>query len=398
MVKSLHGLRGWASIIVFLGHILSSFYPNIVDKIALPKQQGYEFWLVRPILYFFINSGFAVSLFFMLSGFVLSSHFFMSYNKIYLINSALRRYFRLTIPIMFVAVLIYAMERLDLFCRVEFAKVTGNVSFLSILPFELDFSALILNILSYSHINQYNPVFWTMRHELIGSFLVFGLLLVIGGSRYRFFSYLFFTMFWWDHVLKLFIIGIAISDVFYTTKRFDSNGTDHIKFCLECLREIALFLFFIFGVILGYISNFIHKFDMSNFLFSYSYLIVMDADDYAVLGSFLIIIASLHSRLLSLFFSGRISSFLGDISFSVYLLHIPILYSIGHRLFVILMEYKLTYVYSFAVASFAIIIFTIAVSYLFFIYVDNKITKTLKAYLSIGKTSAARQGRITQWV
>src|SRR4051794_11019896 len=86
-ILSLESIRGLAALAVVFCHCVNGFYPTLRKAAAPP---GTQLWQ---------NGEFAVRLFFVLSGFVLSLSYFRQPSLVTLRSAAVRRYFRLLLPI-----------------------------------------------------------------------------------------------------------------------------------------------------------------------------------------------------------------------------------------------------------------------------------------------------------
>ena len=96
------GLRGWAALMVVCYHFtwerLGARYPI----------------LRNPVTAWFLNGDFAVSIFFVLSGIALTSGYFTNGDRRILVGLAVKRYSRLTIPILVTCFLTFALYQLGL--------------------------------------------------------------------------------------------------------------------------------------------------------------------------------------------------------------------------------------------------------------------------------------------
>jgi len=161
------GIRGWASLIVLLFHAFREMLRGIVPEVDNP--------LLAPLF----ASDLAVSVFFVLSGDALSLGFFNSGQLGAIDRLVVRRYFRLTIPILMSCLATYLIMKAGLDYHVEAAQILGNQGWLGRF---LHFSPSLYEFLKYSLLKvyvahttelSYNPFLWTMSIEMVGSMLVF---------------------------------------------------------------------------------------------------------------------------------------------------------------------------------------------------------------------------------
>jgi peptidoglycan/LPS O-acetylase OafA/YrhL len=161
------GIRGWASLIVLLFHAFREMLRGIVPEVDSP--------LLAPLF----ASDLAVAVFFVLSGDALSLSFFHSGQPGAIDRLVVRRYFRLTVPILMSCLVTYLIMIAGLDYHFEAAQILGNQSWLDRF---LHFSPSLYECLKYSLMKvyvahttdlSYNPFLWTMSIEMIGSMLVF---------------------------------------------------------------------------------------------------------------------------------------------------------------------------------------------------------------------------------
>ncbi|HYZ24574.1 MAG TPA: acyltransferase [Rhodopila sp.] len=181
-LSQLEGLRGLAAMMVVAWHFIWAFAPWQLGSVAGLPTSG----MVGSPVAASIDGPAAVALFFVLSGFVLPLGLFRSGRVRTAIQAAAKRWLRLA-GLSVVAVLsCYALFRLDLFRYREAAGLTGSTwlgsygggdptgRFVPSLTGALSeglIGAFVWNS------DAYNPVLWTMRHELFGSFVSIGAVL-----------------------------------------------------------------------------------------------------------------------------------------------------------------------------------------------------------------------------
>lgn len=200
----LDGLRGWASLFVLFSHL---------GPVFLLATAGLTF---AP---FFMDGQLAVYIFFVLSGYVLSIGFFETGNRYLLTSLALRRYPRLTVPILascglaFFLVQIGAMQNIPagLAAKSPWLEMFYNfpTSFMSMLKYST------VDVYFEATLESYNAVLWTMQYELLGSFLVLGGLYLLDGARLRIAGYLvaLTLAFHFQSPLGAFVFGMALADL-----------------------------------------------------------------------------------------------------------------------------------------------------------------------------------------
>lgn len=161
------GIRGWASIIVLFYHAFEEMLKMVIPELRHP--------MLAPLF----AANLAVSVFFVLSGDALSVTFFYS-GKISAIDRLLvRRYFRLTVPILMSCLITFLIMKAGLDYHIEAAQILGRQNWLGAF---LHFSPSLYECLKYSLLKvyvapsgdlSYAPFLWTMSVEMAGSMLVF---------------------------------------------------------------------------------------------------------------------------------------------------------------------------------------------------------------------------------
>jgi peptidoglycan/LPS O-acetylase OafA/YrhL len=178
-LQYLDGIRGCGALFVCFMHAFAAGLEN-------------GWWYIPATIPF--NGHFAVVLFFTVSGIALSASFVKRGDIYSLLRLGLSRYFRLALPIVATTVLVYIAIRLKLFHGVPPAEA-------KLIPARLSFERNPVSDTSLWHAVRYAlfDVFWsgphasivydyplwTMRIEMIGSFLIFGFLLLIRSRTVR---------------------------------------------------------------------------------------------------------------------------------------------------------------------------------------------------------------------
>ncbi|WP_233272688.1 acyltransferase family protein [Paraburkholderia acidisoli] len=212
----LDGLRGWAAIMVLLAHLIRG-----VASTAAPA-------LNKPFLLFPTDGDFAVYVFFVVSGFALSWQYFSTKSVKSLTSLAVKRYPRLTLPILASSLIGFLVWRSGLMFNHAAAAAVNSpwldsaygftASFVDCLKF-----ALFDVFFNYDPQHSYNGVLWTMSIELYGSMLVVGLLAVFGVSN-RVIAYLGAALVCAliNSPLLAFVFGIVIADTYHARSRLRS--------------------------------------------------------------------------------------------------------------------------------------------------------------------------------
>jgi peptidoglycan/LPS O-acetylase OafA/YrhL len=325
-IVALEGLRGLAALAVVFNHLVMMLFPALKNwrQTTLLGQL-----LADTPLNLLHNGSSAVRLFYVLSGVVLSVGFFTRRDTLQLSSAACRRYPRLALPVaasvLFAYLLIiggcmHNVAVADLLQRPTndwFRELNNVAPSLAGAANEAFVSAFF----GFNVNHSYNQVLWTMGIELTGSVLVFAFLAFLGALRNRWLFYvggiaLFATI---DaRYFVDFLAGIAIADAYCQVVaarpdwQFGRGPT---------LLLVAL------GLVLASLKS--------------SVLIPLGLMNYGMLkeywptmGAVCLIVAALFSPLPRRILESRPIAWLGKVSFSLYLFHLPIISSLGAWLFI----------------------------------------------------------------
>lgn len=300
----LDGLRGWAALVVLAFHIGPMFF-------------GQSMWWQGLLIPTVVDGTFAVYVFFALSGYVLSARFFRGAGRRYVVDMALRRYLRLTLPAALASLGAMLLMANGLMFNFEASKVTGSEwlgGFCRTAP-------TLLHLLQHSFVGgylapfpqPYNPVLWSMFYELWGSALLFAMLLCVGRRPARRLAghALFVGGSWLAESPVLAIaLGAVLADLVHrpfhvSLARAPRAGLAGIGLAVVALVVVAV------------------RIDL------YDAVIRM-----SVCGA-LILYAVLISTPLQAALSTRVSRVLGAYSFPLYLVHFPLMLSVTSYAFVV---------------------------------------------------------------
>jgi peptidoglycan/LPS O-acetylase OafA/YrhL len=369
--KSLDGLRGLASLLVVTLHFALGFLLFMIGG-ATTRHTSIDKLVSGTPLFLPFAGDFSVVIFFMLSGFVLSISFFKHKTISVLVSSASRRYFRLMIPAFASVMLAFVVMSLGGKLHLEASSITQS----SYLADSWNFSANIFTAVRHGLYDifattkweggGYNPVLWTMHYELLGSFLVFSFLAFFGNLQRRWIFYAAVFIISLQTYYLAFFIGVALCDLWINNQPFWNKVSPRLAVGM-----------LIAGLILGSIHASIY-----HTLYLTSGLLMFDAHQMLIfeysIGATFIMVAIFRLEWLARFFESRPLQYLGKISFSLYLVHFIVIYSLSAFLFNH-MYYRLGYFLSFVIMlaiSFPVIL---GLATLGANYVDGPATKWSKS-------------------
>lgn len=290
--RFLDGLRGWAAVVVLLHHIFIDGLPAnavMADRTLWAKV-------------FFLNGTLAVCVFFVISGFSLSIRYLETGNGRALGRIAAGRYLRLAIPIFAICAITHGLllSGLILPAAQRPAPLDLFLTFKPTIEQLLSFSLLKVFV-AYASAETYDPPLWTMTYEFYGSFMVFALVAYLRPSRRRTLALgaLFLVLAALQTYFALFVAGILLADLFPLIAPSTSANKAGAALCVTGLLLILLPSDW-FGLV--YIA-----------------------------GASCLTAGAVFCAPVRLFFENRFSSFLGWISFPLYLTQAAVIYALVPR-------------------------------------------------------------------
>lgn len=318
----LEALRGIAALVVMFGHIVAGFFPAYTRFYEGPNPSGFK--IEAGPWFAFLNAEAAVIFFFVLSGYVLTKRYFETGEVSILVNGAIKRWPRLAGIVIPVVLVSCALMMAGLYFSQEAARISGSIWLARVGPLTDPTAPNFIRALLQSSVltffrgdSSYDPAIWTMKHEFYGSLGIFALAYAVFVRPERIRRNAILTIMMIAAILfaryfAAFVFGLTIALVF-TVRPFKlplhtALSGLVISFLLASVRNT------------GTIPALYHP-------------IVLDTYIY-IAGSVLTIISVLGSPKISYFLSGKLPEFLGRISFPLYVLHLPILLSLGSFLFI----------------------------------------------------------------
>jgi peptidoglycan/LPS O-acetylase OafA/YrhL len=352
----LDGLRGSAALIVVVFHFLSAYTPTLIpDQTALPSPIS-----DTPIALLY-NGTFAVAVFFVLSGFVVSNAAAKRRDPVAL--NLLLRYIRLALPatgsVIFAWVLLTAIPdqttRLKAIIPHQWLQWTyqGNIP-----TFFCAVSDGLVGIFRRGG-SQFNNVLWTMKIELIGSFVIYAVYGLVP-TRVRLVALPIIS-----GVIPLLHQPLAYEGFVFGAFLRDMRA-------VASLPAFAPVLIFFLGAILG--SESTGFYGRTGLPDNLPHALMLGAKDGIVypLAAAMIVYGCVVSPSLQAAFSTKGVRFLGRISFSLYLVHVPLLYTIFAMAY--LAHWPISPVELLALAI-AFILTSVALAYAFTITIDEPVLR-----------------------
>lgn len=353
-INSAESIRGLACIAVVFSHLILTFFPLLHNNIQadLQKMSAIENAIYHSPFNFWYSGSAAVYIFFVLSGYILSYAILSKkdLNK-KLISMSLKRFPRLAIPALFSCVIAWL---------IFFVEVDMSNASVWIAHYGKD-SYNFLDALYQGTIGAFvfgsaplNWVLWTMQIELFGSFILFLLL-----------------YFYSKNIKIFYILSIILPAPMIIVSP---------QFCIGIYSFIVGIYLYLYGsklpvylttpsLIIGLYLAGVH-----NFSYSYTFFTeIFGLKTYTLLNVFagpLIVFGILMNSKISNYLDKKPLVYLGKLSFSIYLLHLIIIYVIGIPIFNFLIDLGIYSVYSAILSSILIIFSTILFSHFYSNYID----------------------------
>jgi peptidoglycan/LPS O-acetylase OafA/YrhL len=318
---SLDGMRGFSALVVVLSHIVAGFLPAVYFGDQKAEWNLLETLLTTTPAFFVINGTFHVHVFFVLSGYVIAGS--SAGNRIPLLTQFLARVLRLSLPCAAAIIITYVVFKMDAMHMAKAAGLVDHSWIKSQYPtadvFWID---AVIDALGNYYVeggSRFVPVLWTMQRELIGSVGIYVIYKCAPTAGLRIALYVVVSVICVVACLEpqnyiCFAAGAAMYDL-------------HVSKAVSSERIAAIAL--TFGVFFGGKPPFGAPSDASVYVSLVRIAESLHATSliYPV-GALLLLFGVLASPRLQKLLGGRFGTFLGRISFSLYLVHFPLLGSV----------------------------------------------------------------------
>ncbi len=329
-LEYLNGLRGLCALSVVWFHFLYLWLPAALDGAMYRAHLGGAWEAVMARMPFYVAGNSPVCIFFVLSGYVLSLRFWRERSQACLISAALRRYIRLTGPVLGSVLLAWLLMKAGL---LEFdALMAASGAGWKYYQMQPDLLMTLKEAFwdvyfAYNTSVSYNPVMWTMPVELKGSFVALAFLAILGNVQRRDLGYavLAFIFIWPQTYIFAFVLGVWLADLNHAA---DRRGLRDRLARLRLLPHVATALSL---YLLLYVNS------TSSPVYGWLCTALPDWLDKEILlhilGAGCLVWACGHFRPCRSFFSWQPLVSIGHYSFSLYLVHIPVMLSLGSNIF-----------------------------------------------------------------
>lgn len=355
----LDGIKGIACILVFFHHFFLAFYPaTYFGEKGATHLSGMDTQFAQSPLSVVINGNFMVALFCVISGMIVSLQVMsLAENKEKLSEIVFKRYFRLMLPVVPVGIVVYFMLKYGFFTNLDAAVYTQSnwlsTFYTTSISFYQTLQSLFIQIWFYSDAKLANS-FWMLSQLFYGCFLSILLSVISWKARkHTWVIYLITFLFFFqkEDLLMAFVLGTLLA--WFYKNRYQSSQNFLGVICL------------IAGIFLGGFPTGVKPTNIYRFLNFETYVV------WHVFGAALLVYGVCNLRLLQHFFSMRLFKMLGNISYAVYIIQIPILFSLSTEIFILCYRRGMEYWQSTVVSFLVTIVALIALSYLYHRYIER---------------------------
>ncbi|TBL37351.1 acyltransferase [Hafnia alvei] len=363
-VKSVEGIRGIACLVVLLSHLSLIFYPYLHGQRENLIKSNFDRYIFDYPFGFIYSGTSAVFVFFCLSGYILTYACEKKHEILHAsTNMLVARYIRLVLPVFSSVLLCYLTLsfipdlRNDLPWISSWGRNISNEDGVIDVIYNGFFSSVFLAD------NKYNGVIWTMQIELIGSYILLLSIPIIRNLIYKKTSLLIIIV-----ILVMCLPGkhgICFSSIFLGSL---------IYWIKEIRSKVLSGLLLIFGL---YLAGFKSMNSWYSYVNKLSTIILPGGvlDNYyfiPMLSGFILVLISVRSNVINFVTNNIISETLGKLSFSAYLIQLPVFYIVTPIVFDFISKRINSYDISSLSSSVISIISIYFASFFFYQYVDKK--------------------------
>ncbi len=318
----LDGLKGLGCVCVFLTHYVFAFYYGMYhyEEASCHLPGNLDIAVGKSPFNLFFNGNTAVRLFLVLSGYLLCLSFFRKREKEKLKKSACRRYRRLMPPVLAVNGAVWLCMSLGLYQNKAAAVLAGSEEwFAGFNAFAPSFAGMLKESLYGCFlfgVNDYNGVVWTLQMLFLGAYLDYGLAYFVSRFRFRWLIYAGVAALLVRTDFLSIFLGYVLCDLMHTDWAFRKKLCAS-RFLNGCLLVLGLYFMCYPSAGFGYEGT---VWGILPFVF---------VNYYHIFGVLCFLTAVLNLEVLQQFFAWKGFLYLGRISYSLYLIHFPVIATFG---------------------------------------------------------------------
>lgn len=355
------GLKGIACIMIFVHHFFVGFMPASYYGVGAMQHgnDGWEVLLSQNPASVLINGNFWVCVFCVLSGLVQGYKIFSMESLDRLPKGMVKRYFRLSLPVFFISMIVYLMMKGEMFYNVQANQIVQSpwleTYYLEKKRLKDVFYTSFISVWFVGD-STFSNAFWMLKEIFVGSYLTY-ILSMIGYKKrknvlviYAGLGIIFLIL---QSYMLAFVAGVIIAYIMANTeKKLKYQPTiGGIEILAGC---------FFGGYPTGVVPTNVYR------LFSFQSYVI-----WHILGAFLVILGIYHCKIVQKILSMKNCLVLGENSFAIYLVHIPILFSFSSWAFVEIYERLNRYQLSVMLVLIMSLLAVLAGAYLYHNIIEN---------------------------
>lgn len=364
-IEWLDGWKGILCILIFVHHFCLLFFPAIHYGVNAPSYlQGVDTFLSQSPLSVILNGNYMVALFCVISAVVISRSLIRKQDTHKLVRVVLKRYFRLMLPLFFVGFISFLFLRFGWFTNQQVSEIAQSPWGIQYYKEPISFGTFLKSALVTTWFvgdATLSTSFWMLSDLFLGTFLC-ALLSVISWKfpKKAWIGYLCAALLFFNksELALAFVLGTLIAWMSI--------------YAPNSLHKYVGIVAFILGVLLGGFPSGVVP---TNF---YKFVNFLSYTDWHILGAGLTVYGVFSCRIFQKILSWKPFVFLGKICYSVYLLHIFLLFSFTSSLFLWIYT-TMGYLFSVAVCFLISLGVLIAAAFLYQRYAETNLEKLRKA-------------------
>lgn len=371
-LKWIDGLKGLACLLVFWHHFLVGFFPRMYYGSVVPAHLSVisEESLAQSPMLFFLNGNFMVAIFCAVSGVVVSLSIFETDND-NIGKVITKRYPRLMLPIIPIAFVVYLMLKYISMSHVEVSAVTGSPWLSGFYCDEINIMQLLYSLFIGIWLNGdplISNAYWVLNQLFLGTFVVIIMTLAVKRVKMLwaivFLNFASFVLLFLNNMMFIFPISVLICYLYLNVQ-------------IVFNRPLVGTIFTLIGIFLGgYPSGIEHPTNIYKVL-DRDILKLSTYTFWHVLGAVFLIYGLFNLKFIIKILENKVFLFFGKISYAVYLIHIPLLFSAGTYLFKIIYTRE-NYLGAVLMAFVLINVMVVISAFLYNRFVENRCEKIIK--------------------